>query len=88
MAERVGFEPTEPYGSRALQARALNQTSLPLRVDGRDYITAPVFEAADAGRFALPQAQPWNGGRADGRVSDPNGDDLRVRLSGPHLPLL
>jgi hypothetical protein len=32
MAERVGFEPTEPFGSRALQARALDQTTLPLRV--------------------------------------------------------
>ncbi len=30
-AERVGFEPTEPFGSRALQARALGQTTLPLR---------------------------------------------------------
>ena len=29
-AERVGFEPTEPYGSRALQARALGQTMRPL----------------------------------------------------------
>src|SRR3972149_2884560 len=30
VAERVGFEPTEPFGSRALQARALDQTTLPL----------------------------------------------------------
>jgi hypothetical protein len=29
-AERVGFEPTEPFGSRALQARALGQTTQPL----------------------------------------------------------
>jgi hypothetical protein len=27
----VGFEPTEPYGSRALQARAFGQTTQPLR---------------------------------------------------------
>jgi hypothetical protein len=33
MAERVGFEPTEPFGSRALQARALGQTTLPLRLN-------------------------------------------------------
>ncbi len=31
VAERVGFEPTEPEGSRALQARAVNQTMQPLR---------------------------------------------------------
>jgi hypothetical protein len=30
-AERVGFEPTEPCGSRALQARALGQTTQPLQ---------------------------------------------------------
>jgi hypothetical protein len=29
-AERVGFEPTEPCGSRALQARALGRTTQPL----------------------------------------------------------
>jgi hypothetical protein len=29
-AERVGFEPTLPYGKRALQARALGQTMRPL----------------------------------------------------------
>ena len=32
LAERVGFEPTERnYRSRALQARALGQTMLPLQ---------------------------------------------------------
>ena len=31
MAERMGFEPMEPFGSRALQARALGQTMLPLQ---------------------------------------------------------
>ena len=31
-AERVGFEPTEPCGSRALQARALGQTMRPLQI--------------------------------------------------------
>ena len=30
-AERVGFEPTVPCGTRALQARALGQTTLPLQ---------------------------------------------------------
>ena len=30
-AERVGFEPTLPYGKRALQARALGQTMRPLQ---------------------------------------------------------
>ncbi len=29
-AERVGFEPTVPYGTRALQARALGRTMQPL----------------------------------------------------------
>ena len=29
-AERVGFEPTVPCGTRALQARALGRTTLPL----------------------------------------------------------
>ena len=33
VAERVGFEPTEPFGSRALQARALGQTTQPLRTE-------------------------------------------------------
>jgi hypothetical protein len=32
VAERAGFEPAEPFGSRALQARALDQTTLPLHV--------------------------------------------------------
>ncbi len=32
LAERVGFEPTEPLGSRALQARALGQTTQPLHL--------------------------------------------------------
>jgi hypothetical protein len=32
MAERAGFEPALPYGKRALQARALGQTTLPLRI--------------------------------------------------------
>ena len=31
MAEREGFEPSEPFGSRALQARALGRTMLPLQ---------------------------------------------------------
>jgi hypothetical protein len=31
LAEREGFEPSEPFGSRALQARALGRTMLPLR---------------------------------------------------------
>ena len=31
MAERVGFEPTVPFGTRALQARALGRTMLPLQ---------------------------------------------------------
>ena len=31
-AERVGFEPTVPCGTRALQARALGQTTLPLHI--------------------------------------------------------
>ena len=31
LAERVGFEPTEPCGSRALQARALDRTMRPLQ---------------------------------------------------------
>jgi hypothetical protein len=47
VAERVGFEPTEPFGSRALQARALGQTTQPLRTERgrvsprprRDYTT-------------------------------------------------
>ena len=30
LAERVGFEPTLPCGKRALQARALGQTTLSL----------------------------------------------------------
>jgi hypothetical protein len=30
-AERVGFEPTEPFGSHALQACALGQTTQPLQ---------------------------------------------------------
>ena len=38
MAERAGFEPAEPFGSRALQARALGQTTQPLRAYyGADY---------------------------------------------------
>jgi hypothetical protein len=38
LAERAGFEPAEPYGSRALQARALGRTTLPLRAYyGADY---------------------------------------------------
>ena len=37
-AERVGFEPTVPFGTRALQARALDQTTQPLQVYyGADY---------------------------------------------------
>ncbi len=40
-AERVGFEPTEPCGSRALQARALGQTMQPLQKD--DYIAVGKF---------------------------------------------
>ena len=32
LAERVGFEPTIPFGIRALQARALDQTMRPLRI--------------------------------------------------------
>ena len=40
MAERVGFEPTEPKGSRALQARAVGRTMQPLHAYyGRDYTT-------------------------------------------------
>ena len=41
MAERVGFEPTVPFGTRALQARALGQTTLPLPSAeyGGDYTT-------------------------------------------------
>ena len=31
VAERVGFEPTVPFGTRALQARALGRTMLPLQ---------------------------------------------------------
>jgi hypothetical protein len=31
MAERAGFEPAEPEGSRALQARAFGRTMQPLR---------------------------------------------------------
>jgi hypothetical protein len=31
-AERVGFEPTVPYGTRALQARALGRTMLSLHL--------------------------------------------------------
>ncbi len=30
LAEREGFEPSEPFGSRALQARALGRTMQPL----------------------------------------------------------
>jgi hypothetical protein len=37
-AERVGFEPTEPCGSRALQARAFGQTTLPLRNANRHHV--------------------------------------------------
>ena len=32
MAERKGFEPLIPFGIRAFQARALGQTTLPLRI--------------------------------------------------------
>jgi hypothetical protein len=32
LAERAGFEPALPFGKRALQARALGQTTLPLRI--------------------------------------------------------
>ena len=31
-AERVGFEPTVPRGTHALQARALGRTMLPLHI--------------------------------------------------------
>ena len=45
MAEREGFEPSLPFGKRALQARALDRTMRPLqfmwkihpRSNGRDY---------------------------------------------------
>ena len=34
LAERKGFEPLIPFGIRAFQARALGQTTLPLRAFG------------------------------------------------------
>ena len=39
MAERVGFEPTVPYGTRALQARAFGQTTLPLHTPDQAYLS-------------------------------------------------
>ena len=39
MAERMGFEPMEPFGSRAPQARALDRTMLPLHECGDYSIT-------------------------------------------------
>jgi hypothetical protein len=45
VAERAGFEPAEPFGSRALQARALDQTTLPLHV-------SPALERAGIGIIA------------------------------------
>ena len=47
-AERVGFEPTEPCGSRALQARALGQTTQPLHEGLRLYfphLRRPLYHA-------------------------------------------
>ncbi len=32
LAERAGFEPAVPFGTRALQARALGRTTLPLQL--------------------------------------------------------
>ncbi len=62
VAERVGFEPTEPCGSRALQARALDQTTLPLRtfagsfpLDGRAIIACRY--GLSAGRSSLQMAR-------------------------------
>jgi hypothetical protein len=42
LAERMGFEPMEPFGSRALQARALGRTMLPLHECG-DYSITDLF---------------------------------------------
>ena len=44
MAERVGFEPTVPRGTRALQARAFGRTMLPLQVRGIIPQTNPLFK--------------------------------------------
>ena len=45
MAERVGFEPTEDCSSRALQARALGRTMLPLPVRACEIIPQSAVNA-------------------------------------------
>ncbi len=44
LAERMGFEPMEPFGSRALQARALDRTMLPLHECGDYSITGRFYK--------------------------------------------
>ena len=50
----MGFEPTEPFGSRALQARALGQTTLPLHGDGRVF-ARPTGDYSMRGLRVLPR---------------------------------
>ena len=52
LAERAGFEPAEPFGSRALQARALGRTMLPLLFVRRT-LYHPVFRLARAASLVL-----------------------------------
>jgi hypothetical protein len=57
LAERVGFEPTEPFGSRALQARALDQTTQPLHA-GPALRSGGNGIIACAPRLPRPEAAP------------------------------
>jgi hypothetical protein len=54
LAERAGFEPAEPEGSRALQARAFGRTMQPLRAyyDQNYTIRYPASQESSPEAFA------------------------------------
>ena len=64
-AERVGFEPTVPYGTRALQARALSQTMRPLRAcQAAQIITWLIFLPLKFDKYIClikEESVKWNG---------------------------
>ncbi len=62
MAERAGFEPAEPEGSRALQARALGRTMQPLRADTDEIIPldTAIGNALGCRGVAAGSFRPWH----------------------------
>ena len=59
-AERVGFEPTVPYGTRALQARAISRTTRPLHSSsGKNYNMVVVLRTCILDKIKVSVYNKW-----------------------------